>query len=223
MKMGTVDLNVSDCVYFCNICLPQSTNFSHAFSTDPWTFFVVMKNEHDRASWYRNAAETQIAIHQRSMRTHSGKPVLGYFDGSVMRGYQIPHKVFQTIFCRQEPISEECKFQNRILKDVPESDLEVKSSSVGDGSGRGVYTKVDIEKGMTIGRESSVNPLFFPPSTRELILEYHEDIEGTSIVYDYMDGYGWQVASFVSEVCIVNLIALISHVRLVNISLVNTG
>lgn len=177
----------------------------------PWTFFVVMKDERDRASWFRNTAETQIAIHERSMRTHSGKPVLGYFDGAVMRGYQIPHKVFQTIFCRQENTSHLCNFET--IKDVKESDLEVKSSSIGDGSGRGVFTKVDIEKGMSIGKESSVNPLIFPPSTTALIMEYHEDIEGTSIVYDYMDGYGWQVRTFGKEAFYVDssILTFVNH------------
>lgn len=160
-----------------------------------------MKDRTDVSTWYRNVAETQIAIHQRSMRTHSGEPVLKYFDGSIMKGYQVPHRVFQTIFCRQHATSAICESGTENRKDVSESNLEVKMSSIGDGSGRGVFTKINIERGMTIGRESSANPLIFPPSTTSLIVDNRDKIEGLDVVYDYMDGYGWQTEAFVSEVC----------------------
>eukprot|EP01083_Nonionella_stella_P189950 703592_1 len=67
----------------------------------PWTFLVVTKDEEMGVNWYKNEAEVQIAIHERTLRTHSGKPVLKYFDGATMRRYQVPHKVFEATFCRQ--------------------------------------------------------------------------------------------------------------------------
>ena len=156
-----------------------------------------MKDSNDDSSWYRNEAEMQLAIHKRAMRSYSGNPVLKYFDGSVMKGYQIPHRVFQTVFCRQIPTPEGCSFNNEKIMDVMEDDLEVKKSNSGDGSGRGVFTKVDIVAGMSIGRKEGSNPVYFPPSTTALIINGMENKLNNSIVYDYMDGYGWQVDTMV--------------------------
>merc|ERR1711971_727237 len=60
------------------------------------------------------------------------------------------HKVWETVYCRSKPTPESChKFESK--KNVPISDLEVKLSGFGEDSGRGIYTKVDIEEGMTVG------------------------------------------------------------------------
>mmetsp|Transcript_937 Transcript_937/g.1444 ORF Transcript_937/g.1444 Transcript_937/m.1444 type:complete len:866 (+) Transcript_937:187-2784(+) len=159
----------------------------------PWTFFVVMKDSLDDSAWYKNEAETQVAIHQRILRTHSGAPALKYFDGATLKGYQIPHKVFESTFCRQDPTPDGCITEETRIADIHQSDLEVKISGLGDRSGRGVFTKVDIKKGMSIGREATANPVYFSPSATRLIQHYADDyVEETSKVYDYMDGYGWQ-------------------------------
>lgn len=160
----------------------------------PWTFFVVMKDSLGDAAWYRNEAETQIDIHDRILRTHSGAPALKYFDGAALKGYQIPHRVFESIFCRQDPPPKGCEMGVTGVPNIPMSSLEVKQSSIGDGSGRGVFTKVDIKKGSSIGREASLNPVYFPPSATKRISHYKdESMEEMLMMFDYMDGYGWQV------------------------------
>ncbi len=156
-----------------------------------------MKDSLDDTAWYRNEAEAQVAIHHRILRTHSGAPALKYFDGATLKGYQVPHKVFESTFCRQDPTPEGCAKGNRKIDDIPQSSLQVKQSSIGDVSGRGVFTKVDIKKGMSIGREAASNPLYFPPSATQMITHYDYGSEEISKVFDYMDGYGWQVDTLV--------------------------
>ncbi len=152
-----------------------------------------MKDVTDSASWYRNQAETEIAIHQRTLKTKSGKPALSYFDGAQMAAYHIPHRVFETVFCRLDPAPVDCSFGKKKTKDVPESDLEVKNSSIGDGSGRGVFTKRDLKKGMTIGKESTVNPVYFPPSSTDQIIEYADQNLGKiEDVYSKFEGSFFQ-------------------------------
>lgn len=61
-----------------------------------------------KTRWYRTAAEIEIELHQRLHKTKSGKPPLRYFDGSVMESYQIPPKVVETNFCRQQGEDTRC-------------------------------------------------------------------------------------------------------------------
>ena len=142
-----------------------------------------MKNIDDAASWYRNQAETDLAIHQRTKRTKSGNPALKYFDGALMASYQMPHKAFQATFCHRDPTPVECSIQEGKIEDLLESNLEVKMSSIGDGSGRGVYSKVDIKRGSSIGKEVTVNPVYYPPPTTELVLHYAEKVNSIDDVF----------------------------------------
>ena len=49
-----------------------------------------------------------IQLHTRIHRTKSGSPALKYFDASTMRSYQVPPKVFETVYCRQEDTPATC-------------------------------------------------------------------------------------------------------------------
>ena len=188
--MGTVALNVSDYdpCFFSTIYPCTNAASLLSFFADPWTFFIVMKDIKDDALWYRNEAEVQVAIHKRVMRSISGQPLLKYFDGATMKGFQVPHKVFQTVFCRQTPTPDGCILEQETLIDVSDYDLEVKQSGAGSGSGRGVFTKVNIDQGMAIGREAGSHPVYFPPSTTKLIDDRYEVFENLAPLYDYMDG-----------------------------------
>ena len=42
----------------------------------------------------------ELQLQQRLHRTKSGKPILQYIDGHVMRDYQVTHKVITTNNCR---------------------------------------------------------------------------------------------------------------------------
>lgn len=161
----------------------------------PWTFLVAMKDEQIDLRWYMNEAQIEVEIHSRIVHTKSGKPALEYFDGNIMQGYQYPHKVFESVFCLGY---EDACVEDKLASDVPISALEVGMSGVGDGSGRGVYTTVDIQQGSSIGRSSSKLALHIPGSALALIFGYYDKSQDIQDVYNYIDGYGWQTYSFVS-------------------------
>ena len=67
-------------------------------------------------------------------------------------------------------------------------------SGVAEGSGRGVYTTVDIKKGSSIARKDSTKYVHAPSYSMESILDY--ELES---LYNYLDGYGWETETWVSE------------------------
>lgn len=76
----------------------------------PWSFVVAFKDEDSEKLWYRNAAEIDIDIQKRMLKTSSGTPTLKYFDGAIMESlYQIPTKGFETVHCRANPTPNSCR------------------------------------------------------------------------------------------------------------------
>jgi len=71
-----------------------------------------MKDPASKSLWYRNAAKINVDIHKRMLPTISGTPILKYFDGPVMVGYQEPPKPFEVVYCRATPIPESCLSSN---------------------------------------------------------------------------------------------------------------
>lgn len=161
----------------------------------PWTFLVAFKNQKDDQNWYRNRAQIDIEIHERILRTKSGRPTLKYFDGALMQGYQNPHKVFESVFCRADPMPSSCE-TDHYRENVALSDFEVRMSEVGEGSGRGVYTKVDIKEGTSIAKKESVNAVHVPGSAMDLIHLYMKESTDMKKAYGYIDGYGWETHTF---------------------------
>ena len=169
--------------------------------SDPWVFLIAMKNTANRALWFQSPAELEVDFHERILRTKSGVPALQYFDSGVMSNYRYPHKAFESIFCKSDPRPESCYMEDLATEkvhDVPLSDLEVKMSGVGDGSGRRVFTKVDIPKGSTIGRKTNRYPLLFNPAT-DYMYHYVFYSQGIDDMYRYVDGYGWENDILVSS------------------------
>jgi spermidine synthase len=158
----------------------------------PWVFLIIVKDAESRSLWYRNEAQLQVEIHKRMFRSTTGKPALEYFDGSVFESYRAPHKVMETIYCRTTPTPIGCPSPNKKVADVQLSNLHVGPSTIGDGSGRGVFTDVDIEKGSTVARKDSKNPIHFPPAAFDLLMAYNELSDDHKSLYNYMDGYGWE-------------------------------
>ena len=175
----------------------------------PWTFLVAFKNRDDQA-WYRSQAQVDVQIHKRIIRTKSGTYALEYFDGAVMQGYRNPHKVFESIFCRAEPTPDSCA-TDHFRESVPLSDFEVKMSTVGDGSGRGVFTKVDIKQGTAISKKESARAIQVPRSAMALIYSYMGESEDIRNAYGYIDGYGWD--AFVSVLCFITLHGKMQHFK----------
>ena len=160
----------------------------------PWSFLVAMKDETIDSRWYMSEAAVEVAIHERTVRTVSGKPALKYFDGSVKRGYHYPHKGAERVFCRSLPTPESCNQYTDVSRpDVDLSAFEVRMSSIGDGSGRGVFATVDIKKGSSIARKYNSHPVRATSDNMHYIEEYELDA-----LHNYLDGYGWSSVIFVS-------------------------
>eukprot|EP00557_Chaetoceros_sp_GSL56_P001364 CAMPEP_0176496106 /NCGR_PEP_ID=MMETSP0200_2-20121128/11021_1 /TAXON_ID=947934 /ORGANISM="Chaetoceros sp., Strain GSL56" /LENGTH=768 /DNA_ID=CAMNT_0017894045 /DNA_START=676 /DNA_END=2978 /DNA_ORIENTATION=- len=154
-----------------------------------WTYLLAVKDSSNDYRWYMTQPEMEVEIHSRIRRTKSGSSALKYFDGSIMQTYQVPHKVFEVVFCRTEPKPLSCVTDVARI-DVPISDFEVKMSGVGDGSGRGVYTKVDIKQGSSIARKENARPIHIPASSLDLIEKYMDSSVDLTKAYGYIDGYG---------------------------------
>lgn len=73
-----------------------------------WTYIVAFKSHKTRKRWYANAAEIQVAIQKRSVRTKSGMIPFRYFDGPTMVSYQVPPRAMETVFCRRQPVPSGC-------------------------------------------------------------------------------------------------------------------
>ena len=106
-----------------------------------------MKDTENGMLWYQTPAETEIAIYDKIVQSHSGSTVLKHFDSLVMQKYQVPHKAFEVSYCKIKP--ELCGLFNNVITNkevVPLSNLDVKMSTIGEGSGRGLFAGVAIKK-----------------------------------------------------------------------------
>jgi len=163
--------------------------------SDAWVFLIASKSKKSRSQWFMSAADLEVEKHWRLLRTNNGIPTLQYFDSGVMSNYRYPHKAFESIYCASSPTPKSCLsnnvFQDR-QPDVPLSDFEVRMSSVGDGSGRGVFTKVDIKKGSTIARRTFRYPVLFPHFATGHLYNYYTKSKTFQDLFSYVDGYGYQ-------------------------------
>jgi hypothetical protein len=172
----------------------------HGGYTESWNTLVAGKSLTVRRNWYQNEAEINLQIHRRSLRSNSGAELFHYFDGATMQLFQVPSKRFETVFCRDEPMPQECVEYGGFDPRVPNVDIsnfEVKKSTAGEKAGRGIFAKKDIPKGSYIYFESASQNVYFPPNTFTLITEMEKAVseELTPVEY-YMNGYGFQVSLF---------------------------
>lgn len=171
---------------------------ANASSDGPSLFLLVAKDWSTRSYWFRNTAQSDFETFKRIRNSVSGGSLLEYFDGSVLEAFRAPHRVMETIYCRSSPMPVEC-IKNGKVQDIPLSNLRVGPSSIGDGSGRGLFTDIDIKEGSTIARKSANNPIKFPPSAYDLMMKYYDISVDHQALHNYMDGYGWQSEFYVSE------------------------
>jgi hypothetical protein len=172
---------------------------------------VAFKQYQSRALWFSNPAAVEVKIHERIKRTYSGKPALKYFDGATMSGYTVPPKAFEDVFCRKNPVPEECLevrgFDPKYANARVES-FEVKMSTVGERSGRGVFATVDIPANTRIAQEQSVHFVGFPPDTCDTLQSMYEKVGAAATLksmYEYMHGYGFMSRLMVRRLLLVKL------------------
>jgi len=188
---------------------------SHCDFGSPWTYLVAMKDSDSNALWYRNAAKLNLDIHQRMLRTYSGNQPLKYFDADTMKSYQVPPKSFEAVHCHKEPMPKSCAVQD--ADDISVDDLEVKMSDPDDEESWGVYTKVDIEQGSTIGREANSQYLHIPPLSFERMNEIMESTpsaaNAVTNVMKFVDDFGEETTEVGKEAYVVNssILNFINH------------
>ena len=171
---------------------------SHCGFGYPWSFLVACKSDKCRYHWYMNEAEIDVQIHYRMMRTKSGSSPLRYFDGATMKSYQDPPKAWETLYCRREPFPEHCndyRGYSKSIKNYGIDNFEVRMNSIGDGAGRGVFSKVEIPQGSLIAAEESHKKVHFAHATAYLLEKRSSSFQsasGLGKVLDYAYGYGFQ-------------------------------
>jgi len=169
----------------------------HAEFGAPWSFLVAMKSLDSAAAWHRNLAEINLDIHKRIIHTRSGTPTLKHFDGSTMEGYRVPNIIFENAYCKRTPIPESCLKKMSIRrKNVPITNFEVKNSNIAL-AGRGVFAKVDIDKGSYIGLYDNTQTLHVNPMTLDRMWKIKDQPEiasGLSPVLNFCEGYGWETS-----------------------------
>lgn len=145
------------------------------------TFLVAFKAHASRADWFCNEAEVGIRLHQRISRSE----YMDFFDAPSMIKYQVPSKATETAYCRgvgdhDDVWENDCNnlrvgfYPDHHLNNVRVSELSVGKSSMGESSGRGLFTTRDIEKGRTIAMEKRHLTYFFSPSTQLIIYKLYD-------------------------------------------------
>jgi len=81
---------------------------SHSGFFASWSTLLAFKDAETRERWYRSSAEIELDLSRRILPTKEGKSSLRYFDGATMKGYQVPGKQFEAVYCRQEEQPQEC-------------------------------------------------------------------------------------------------------------------
>ena len=170
---------------------------SHSGFGYPWSYLVAFKSYETRVNWYLTEAEIEIHIHDRILPNKEGKSTLKYFDGATMVSYQVPHKAFETVFCRDQPMPEECEYYQGYHHGdddiAPLASFEVKPS--GD-KGFGVYAKVDIPKDTLLATEETWKSVKFPPTTHEMMESILHDhpaaAKDLNKISEYKHFYGFE-------------------------------
>ena len=104
-------------LFLKTISLPLSYSSIHIYEEShcefgaPWTTLVAFKDLETRKRWYRSPAEIELDLSRRILPTKTGKSSLRYFDGATMKSYQLPHRAFEDIYCRQQDMPEECGYK----------------------------------------------------------------------------------------------------------------
>lgn len=189
---------------------------NHGGYHSTWNNLLAGKSLTTRSKWFKNAAETNLQISQRLVRSKSGRTILQYFDGSTMERFQVPGRDVEDVFCRQIPVPEECSYRgfNRQIPNFDARTFEVKQSTVSESAGRGLFATVDIPKGSYISAESAGHTVHFKPSTYALIEEMEMRVStALNAVYFYMHGYGVNVYDFGEKSNIVDssILTFINH------------
>eukprot|EP00548_Thalassiothrix_antarctica_P004162 CAMPEP_0194146414 /NCGR_PEP_ID=MMETSP0152-20130528/20575_1 /TAXON_ID=1049557 /ORGANISM="Thalassiothrix antarctica, Strain L6-D1" /LENGTH=776 /DNA_ID=CAMNT_0038846929 /DNA_START=377 /DNA_END=2707 /DNA_ORIENTATION=+ len=167
---------------------------NHGGYSDTWNYLMAAKSLEARKNWYENAAQINMRLKKRLVKSKSGSSVLQYFDGSTMEQFQFPGKSVEKVFCRETPTPATCVFRgfDPYVQNIKVEKLKVQKSNISEKAGRGLFTTVDIPKGSYIAAETAVHILDFKPDTLKLITDMETNVTShiTGLLY-YIEGYGF--------------------------------
>ena len=168
---------------------------SHSAFYYPWSYLVAFKAFENRVNWYLTEPEVEVNIHGRILPTKDSKSSLRYFDGATMVSYQIPHKAFETVFCREEPMPEECLHYRGYHPEensIPVTAFEVKESGK---KGFGLFATQDIPSRSMLGAAEATSSVKLSPTTTELtqtLFYEHPGAKKLDSFLGYMYFYGFE-------------------------------
>ena len=167
---------------------------------EPESYLVAFKDYKTRTNWYKNAADIDVQLQKRINQTKSTKTSLVYIDAPTMLSYQVPHRVFQELYCRQETHASECTefagFDPKVIN-LPMTNVQVRKSSVGENAGRGLFALQKIPYDSTIGMDDNVKSFRVDPSALDVIMSTFKratekelgDVENDfSALYTFIEG-----------------------------------
>jgi hypothetical protein len=126
----------------------------------PWQFVTAFKKPETKADWFANPSLVNLKIRNRSMVTVDGGSPFKFFDGATMQSYYYPTKPIEMVYCRDSSDEKDCKEGHGFdlgRENLPMSTIEVRESSVGENTSKGVYSKVDIPRDTYVGLEEQIS------------------------------------------------------------------
>lgn len=166
----------------------------------PWQFVVAFKDGGAKAEWFSNAGLVDLKIHKRALSTIEGTTPFTFFDGPTMQMFYYPSKQSERVFCLHNIEVNDCVSghgfeplrQNLRSTDI----LEVRSSTLGEHAGRGVFAKVDIPQSSYVGLDKLIPIIHGSAKTYKLMTSWYYRIPWVcefswgEILEAYADGYG---------------------------------
>jgi len=84
---------------------------AHCGFLEPHSFLVVCRNAQScRSRWWAESDTIDYQVYDRILQTHSKDRPLVHYDGSTHFTYRFPPKAWETVYCRREPMPEECHY-----------------------------------------------------------------------------------------------------------------
>jgi hypothetical protein len=125
-----------------------------------------------RTNWFSPISRYDLSISQRIWPTTSGETTLLHFDGALMQAYSRPSRSSEVVFCRTHPESTFCPEGHGFdpaRPNIPASTFEVRSSTLGENAGRGVFATETVPAYSYLALDEAVDPVYFHPLCLRLV------------------------------------------------------
>jgi hypothetical protein len=165
-------------------------------------FGLLMKEEAGgaRHARWRFASHAQIDLTLRNLLRAEAALQLSYLDGATLMTYKFPSRLDEELYCRRHwnrNTSSACDPLGHGIDPAPSDymseSMEVRTSTYGERSGRGVYATRDIPAGSYVTLRNCAEALVVPPQSVQL---FWDALDAFGMPYfrsmfAFLDGYGW--------------------------------